>query len=97
MMSTIFTRVFGNSPDCWLNVQRQSDLWEAMHSPKERERIERPRLVGAGRMTCVAVILSPPSAGAPLFSPRHAAGGFGAKPDSCLRKRPPRFWLHVPQ
>ena len=24
-------RVFGNSPDFWLNVQRRSDLWEAMH------------------------------------------------------------------
>jgi plasmid maintenance system antidote protein VapI len=26
--------VFGNSPDFWLNVQRRSDLWEAMHSPQ---------------------------------------------------------------
>ena len=39
----ILARVFGNSPDFWLNVQRRSDLWEAMHSPKERERIERAR------------------------------------------------------
>jgi antitoxin HigA-1 len=23
-------RVFGNSPDFWLNVQRRSDLWDAM-------------------------------------------------------------------
>src|SRR5882672_10180502 len=29
----ILARVFGNSPDFWLNVQRRSDLWEAMHSP----------------------------------------------------------------
>ena len=36
-------RVFGNSPDFWLNVQRRSDLWEAMHSPRERERIKRAR------------------------------------------------------
>jgi len=35
--------VFGNSPDFWLNVQRRRDLWEAMHSPRERERIERAR------------------------------------------------------
>jgi addiction module HigA family antidote len=34
-------RVFGNSPDFWLNVQRRSDLWDPMHSP--RERIERAR------------------------------------------------------
>ena len=39
----ILARVFGNSPDFWLNVQRRSDLWEAMHSPRERQRIERAR------------------------------------------------------
>ena len=39
----ILARVFGNSPEFWLNAQRRSDLWEAMHSPKERERIERAR------------------------------------------------------
>jgi addiction module HigA family antidote len=39
----ILARVFGNSPDFWLNVQRRSDLWQAMHSPRERERIERAR------------------------------------------------------
>ena len=39
----ILARVFGNSPEFWLNLQRRSDLWEAMHSPRERERIERAR------------------------------------------------------
>ena len=39
----ILARVFGNSPDFWLNVQRRSDLWEAMHSPRERERIKRAK------------------------------------------------------
>ena len=39
----ILARVFGNSPDFWLNVQRRSDLWEALHSPRERERIQRAR------------------------------------------------------
>lgn len=39
----ILSRVFGNSPDFWLNVQRRSDLWEALHSPKERQRIERAK------------------------------------------------------
>ena len=34
----ILARVFGNSPDFWLNVQRRSDLWEAMNTPKERKR-----------------------------------------------------------
>ena len=37
----ILARVFGNSPAFWLNVQRRSDLWEAMHSPRERKRIKR--------------------------------------------------------
>lgn len=39
----ILARVFGNSADFWLNVQRRGDLWDAMHTPKERERIERAR------------------------------------------------------
>jgi antitoxin HigA-1 len=43
----ILARVFGNSPDFWLNIQRRNDLWEAMHSPKEQERIERARPLNA--------------------------------------------------
>src|SRR5438552_14710197 len=43
----IFARVFGNSPDFWLNVQRRSDLWEAMHNPRERKRIETARPLNA--------------------------------------------------
>ena len=39
----ILAHVFGNSPEFWLNVQRRSDLWEAMNSPRERERIMRAR------------------------------------------------------
>lgn len=39
----ILARVFGNSPDFWLNAQRRTDLWEAMHSPSEIARIERAR------------------------------------------------------
>lgn len=39
----ILGRVFGNSPDFWLNAQKRSDLWEAMHSPRERERVKRAR------------------------------------------------------
>jgi addiction module HigA family antidote len=39
----ILARVFGNSPDFWLNVQRRGDLWNAMHSPRERQRIKRAR------------------------------------------------------
>ena len=36
----ILARVFGNSPDFRL---RRSDLWEAMHSPAQRKRIQRAR------------------------------------------------------
>ena len=43
----ILARVFGNSPDFWLNVQRRNDLWAAMHSPRERARIERAKPLGA--------------------------------------------------
>ena len=39
----ILARVFGNSPDFWLNAQRRSDLWQATHSAKEKERIERAK------------------------------------------------------
>ena len=41
----ILARVFGNSPDFWLNLQRRNDLWDAMNSPRERERLERARPV----------------------------------------------------
>jgi addiction module HigA family antidote len=43
----ILGRVFGNSADFWLNVQRRVDLWEAMNSPKRRKRIERAAPVAA--------------------------------------------------
>jgi antitoxin HigA-1 len=37
----ILARVFGNSADFWLNVQRRGDLWNAMNAPERRARIER--------------------------------------------------------
>ncbi len=39
----ILARVFGNSADFWLNVQRRTDLWQVMNSPDERARVERAR------------------------------------------------------
>jgi addiction module HigA family antidote len=39
----ILARVFGTSPDFWLNVQRRTDLWQALHDPRDRKRIERAR------------------------------------------------------
>ena len=43
----ILARVFGNTPDFWLNVQRRSDLWDALHSPKQTQRIMRARPLNA--------------------------------------------------
>ena len=44
----ILARVFGNSPDFWLNVQRRSDLWQAIHDPRNRARIRRARPLRSG-------------------------------------------------
>src|SRR3989304_3000936 len=43
----ILARVFGNSPGFWLDVQRRTDLWAAMNSPRARERIKRARPIRA--------------------------------------------------
>jgi antitoxin HigA-1 len=39
----MLSRVFGNSPEFWLNLQRRTDLWEALHTPARRQRIERAK------------------------------------------------------
>jgi antitoxin HigA-1 len=39
----MLARVFGNSADFWLNVQRRTDLWDALHSPERRQSINRAR------------------------------------------------------
>ena len=39
----VLARVFGNTPDFWLNTQRRTDLWNALHDPREHARIERAR------------------------------------------------------
>ena len=41
----MLARVFGNSPDFWLNVQRRMDLWEALNTPERRKRIEQAKPV----------------------------------------------------
>lgn len=33
----MLARVFGNSPEFWLNVQRRTDMWEALHTPRCRK------------------------------------------------------------
>lgn len=39
----ILAKVFGNSAEFWLNLQRRNDLWEAMQDPREQERVNRAR------------------------------------------------------
>jgi len=36
-------KVFGNTPNFWLNLQQRNDLWAALHSPKRMEKLERVR------------------------------------------------------
>jgi len=43
----MLARVFGNSQEFWLNVQCRTDLWEALHTPKCRQRIEQARALQA--------------------------------------------------
>lgn len=44
----ILSRVFGNSPEFWLNTQRRTDLWEALHTPKRLLRIQRAKPIRKG-------------------------------------------------
>lgn len=39
----MLARVFGNTADFWLNVQRRTELWEAVNNPRRRSRIERAK------------------------------------------------------
>jgi antitoxin HigA-1 len=39
----ILAKVFGNTPDFWLNTQRRNDLWHVLNTPKEKDRIDRAR------------------------------------------------------
>ena len=43
----ILAKVFGNTPDFWLNIQRRADLWAALNSPKESKRIARAKPINA--------------------------------------------------
>ena len=39
----ILAKVFENTPDFWLNLQRRNDIWAALHTPKRKDRIEKAR------------------------------------------------------
>jgi addiction module HigA family antidote len=37
----MLAKIFGNTPNFWLNLQQRNDLWKLMHSPKRIAKIER--------------------------------------------------------
>ncbi len=39
----LLAKVFGNTPDFWLNLQRRIDIWTIMHTPKRKARIEKAK------------------------------------------------------
>src|SRR5210317_8129 len=39
----MLAKVFGNTPDFWLNVQRRNDIWAVLHTPKRLARVEKAR------------------------------------------------------
>lgn len=39
----MLAKVFGNTPDFWLNLQRRNDIWEALHTTKRKARIDQAR------------------------------------------------------
>jgi len=39
----MLAKVFENTPDFWLNLQRRNDIWTAMHTPKRKARIDKAK------------------------------------------------------
>jgi len=39
----MLARVFGNTPEFWLNLQQRNDIWAALNSPKRLARIEQAK------------------------------------------------------
>jgi addiction module HigA family antidote len=47
----MLAKVFDNTPDFWLNLQRRNDIWAALHSPKRKARIEKARSIRETRLS----------------------------------------------
>ncbi len=41
----MLAKVFGNTPNFWLNLQQRNDIWAALHSPKRMKRVERAKSI----------------------------------------------------
>ena len=41
----MLAKIFGNTPNFWLNLQQRNDIWAALHSPKRMKRIERAKSI----------------------------------------------------
>ena len=39
----MLAKVFDNTPDFWLNLQRRNDIWTVLHSPKRKARIDKAK------------------------------------------------------
>ena len=39
----LLAKVFSNTPDFWLNLQRRIDIWAVMNTPKRKARIEKAK------------------------------------------------------
>jgi addiction module HigA family antidote len=39
----MLARVFENTPEFWLNLQRRIDIWNVLHNPERKARIEKAR------------------------------------------------------
>jgi addiction module HigA family antidote len=39
----MLAKVFNNTPDFWLNLQRRNDIWKALHTPKRKARIDQAK------------------------------------------------------
>lgn len=37
----MLAKAFENTPDFWLNLQRRNDIWDLLHNPKRKDRIEK--------------------------------------------------------
>jgi addiction module HigA family antidote len=39
----LLAKVFGNSADFWLNLQKRNDLWKALNNKQSQQRIEKAK------------------------------------------------------